>query len=645
MPGRFCVLAVALTWQVLIGQEQPAFRAGVELVQVDVSVTSKDGRPVTDMTAADFEVLENGKPQVIRVFTPVTIPFDRTELPPVGADRDVQTNTRAPGRVFVFILSDVPSDIALRARFLARQFIERYFAANDVGAVITGRSFPGDRQDFTSNRDLLLAAVDKFAGEGIDEFELADLMETTARIPGSRKVAICFGDLPKIDAYDFIDYHGGVLPSRDDEARHAALSAATRGNIRIYRIDPRGLTPEGGVVVRSGVGDVTGGFDFVNSNEFTSAFERIATETSTYYLLGFESTARRRQGEFIKFEVKAKRPGVTVRSRTGILESLKVNASRMTGEPIRTPVEAALANPIATSGVGMRVVATPYKGVGRNAAVTLTVDLDASQLVFISKDKQFSANLEIRHLATDVNHRIFPEYRHRTAVGLDERSYQRVLASGVHVVSQFELPKGRYQVRVGSASGSANGGVVYDLEVPDFAAAPISLSGLTLTSLQPSSTVTLRPGAVRRSSSRKVEQCRASVCEAAERLESTLVPWKAGGSSSSLLDDVLPAPPTTRREFSSDELVAIYGEIYTPKVTRLATATALLRDKDGATVRELVVNPTIKRASGGVGMLVRMPLDNLPPGEYAIGLRAQSAGEPALSAERLVAIRITEASR
>jgi hypothetical protein len=95
-----------------------------------------------------------------------------------------------------------------------------------------------------------------------------------------------------------------------------------------------------------------------------------------------------------------------VRSRTGYIEEFRYKSRPTFVEPRRTPVEAALANPMATSGLGMRVVATPFKSSGREATVTLAVDLDASQLPFTEKNGSFAGALELRHLATDVDHKI-----------------------------------------------------------------------------------------------------------------------------------------------------------------------------------------------------------------------------------------------
>jgi VWFA-related protein len=48
----------------------PVFRTTTRLVQVDVVVTDKQGKPVSGLTQGDFAVLQDGKPQQIRVFDP-----------------------------------------------------------------------------------------------------------------------------------------------------------------------------------------------------------------------------------------------------------------------------------------------------------------------------------------------------------------------------------------------------------------------------------------------------------------------------------------------------------------------------------------------------------------------------------------------
>src|SRR6187397_189564 len=50
------------------GQQTPAFRSSVNLILVDVTVRDGKGQPVRNLTANDFEILENGKAQTIVTF-------------------------------------------------------------------------------------------------------------------------------------------------------------------------------------------------------------------------------------------------------------------------------------------------------------------------------------------------------------------------------------------------------------------------------------------------------------------------------------------------------------------------------------------------------------------------------------------------
>jgi hypothetical protein len=505
-----------------------------------------------------------------------------------------------------------------------------------------------DNQDFTSNRRLLLEAVDKY-GAGIEPSRPQDLgnhMELMARILGGRKSVIFF-EGPSGDPYRIIDYRGGVR-SEGEEYGHAAVAAASRANVSWFKIDVTGEVRFGSDAdVFAGL---MGGFAHSSGNDYQRTFERLVLETSTYYVLAFESTTQRKEGRTIPLEVRVKRPGLTVRSRTGFVEQLEYVRARMWPDPKRTPVEAALANPLATPGVLMRVSAAPFRQSARTSTVVLATEVDPETLRFTEKNGRFLATLELRHVVTDSRAKIYPEYRHRGTLDLDARSYQRLAQTGIRVVSQFDLPDGRYQVRVASARGSRNGGVIYDLVVPDFTDGPMAMSGVALTTLAAAEAATYRPDRNQREKP-TARNCRERECGAGEAFGSLLVPYTArvAPSERPLLNDVLPAPPVTTRDFTPSDTLALFTEVYDNEKPgrndppHAIALTATLHDTESILVRQASEERDAKatrRKSGGHGFTLRLPLEGIQPGSYVLRVEASSSRREEHRASRSIPIRV-----
>jgi VWFA-related protein len=672
------LLAVCAT--TLLGQQPPSpqprtaqpplvFRAGVEAVQIDVFVTDEHDRPVTDLTVNDFEVFENDRSQVITTFAPVNIPLERRESLPLAAESDVQSNDREHRHVYLILLSVDDANAALRSRYVVRRFLTEYFGDNDVAAVVAaGALRTQDGQDFTSNKSLLLAALDKYSGGDRivstprnQTKDFWDLMEVMARIPGGRKSVLLFGNIQSLDAYRIMDYRGGVM-NLDGEYAHAGVAAATQANIRIYPIDPSGVVAGGtgspGFPGNAGLpgpdaralAALTGGVAHTSGNDYPAFFERLVRETSTFYVLGFDSTIRRKEGRHISLEVKVKRPGLNVRARTGYVEQLEYIRANMPPESKRTPVETALANPLSTTGVTMRVTAASFRQSGRTSTVALAVEVDPETLQFTQRNGRFLATLEIRHVVTDSRAKIYPEYRHRGSLDLDALSYRRLTQSGIRVVSQLDLPEGRYQVRVASARGTRNGSVVYDLIVPDFTDDPFAMSGVAITTLAAANAVTFRPDRYQREKQTGTE-CRERVCESGAAFGSVLVPYAArvAPSEKPLLSDVLPAPPDTTRAFTPSDTLALFTEVYdNAKSDRkdppyAITLTASLHDTESIVVRQVSEDRDSKatrRKSGGHGFTLKLPLEGIAPGSYVLRVEASSSRSEQHRVSRSIPIRV-----
>ncbi len=159
---------------VVAAQQQPTFRAGVDLTPVDVSVlNAKDRSPVRGLKAEDFTVLEDGRPQPIVVFTPVEVappaPLPAADDPGAWTrtvPKDVTSNDyeeKPENRLFVLYVDDAmlpPDPAALKSvKDVGRKVIDR-LGPNDRMAVVYAIG-SGQAADFTGDRGKLLKAVDQ----------------------------------------------------------------------------------------------------------------------------------------------------------------------------------------------------------------------------------------------------------------------------------------------------------------------------------------------------------------------------------------------------------------------------------------------------------------------------------------------------
>lgn len=90
-------------------QPPPVFRAGTNLVQVDAIVTDPEGRPLSEFTAADFELQDDGKPMAIdrvRFLGAEDYSGDKT-LAPIRTHEDEEREaSRDDVRVYAIMLDD-----------------------------------------------------------------------------------------------------------------------------------------------------------------------------------------------------------------------------------------------------------------------------------------------------------------------------------------------------------------------------------------------------------------------------------------------------------------------------------------------------------------------------------------------------------
>src|SRR5262245_58249742 len=151
--------------------QEPTFRSGVDLVEVDVIVTDTKGNPVRDLMKEDFEIIEEGRPQSVRTFSLVDVPVPAiVPNAPAGKlelEPDTTTNASPEGRTYVLLLDSestlkppMGTEILLRTKLVARQFLSEAVRPGDQVAVVHVEGTTTDGQGFTTNRALIDRSID-----------------------------------------------------------------------------------------------------------------------------------------------------------------------------------------------------------------------------------------------------------------------------------------------------------------------------------------------------------------------------------------------------------------------------------------------------------------------------------------------------
>ena len=647
-------------------QPPVTFKVEVNYVEIDANVTDAQGAFVRTLTRDDFQVLEDGKPQTLSAFSVVEIPIERPD-PPLFARAPIAPDTasnRTPfnGRVFVLVIDDLHTRASrtARTRAGARQFIERYVGTNDIVAVVNTSGFGKGIQDFTANRALALRAIDAALGikvESATQAAIADYQMNQGMPGAGTNMNAAFNEMQRYNnarntlrtLRNIADYMAGMRGRRKAVVyfseginydvgnqvanRYASdvqreiqdlIAAATRANVNVYSVDPRGVTSGMEDAIELGgfpsdssikpsdlmnemrlehdslrvVAEQTGGFAVLNQNDFRSGFGRILEDNSSYYVLGYYPTNDKRDGRFRNVEVKVLKPGLRVRARRGYTAPTAGKKVEAKETPARTSPELrdALDSPVAISGLPITAYAAPFKGAAGKNAVALSIEIDGSAIQFTKTPAGTFANkLEVTMFAADSEGKVRDGSRDEFDLGLRPQTYEIVRQNGFRIIRRLQVPPGRYQVRIGAReAGGRVGTVMLDVDAPDFGKPPLAMSGIAIAS------------------------------SFANRLPTT-----SPDPSVNEFKDVLPSAPTALREFPRGDQLSIFAEVYdngarTPH--RVEIKTEILAD-DGKVVltkSDERKSEELQGASGGYGHTTQVPLTDMAPGRYVLRITARS---------------------
>jgi hypothetical protein len=194
-------------------------------------------------------------------------------------------------------------------------------------------------------------------------------------------------------------------------------------------------------------------------------------------------------------------------------------------------------------------------------------------------------------LAVDKDAKIKGGGRDVLQLKIKPQTHDVLTRTGVRFSRRIELAPGNYQLRVGVRDGGsgATGSVLYDLAVPDFPKEALSMSGILIASAFANQTPTAQ--------------------------------------ADPELKGVLPAPPTTLRDFPRGDTLALFAEVYDNQIKvahRVAIKTSVIAD-DGKvvhTAEDERKSQELQGGKGGYGYSTTIDTKNLAPGRYVLRVEA-----------------------
>lgn len=490
-------------------------RTNTRLVVVDVVATDSKGQPVPDLKAADFTLLEDGKPQKISSFN-----FEHSggtsgqtaqiQLPP-------SVITNAPkfqsNSLNVILFDAANGDFSEQAyardqllKFLNGAALERPVA---IFAMQTQLKL---LHDFSTDNKSLSAAVAKYRppaklnnSESMESRasafstrgdyhtserdientlnQLNVLSKVLAGYPGRKNLIWLSESFPLVlfpESTTNLSMDGQSLRSAEASGGESAMErlqssspfktyaalikkvsdALMAAQVAVYPVDAGAVSKDDHLASQhtmDNMAESTGGKSFKNSNDLVLGLRTGIEDGSTYYTLTYYPENKTWDGQFRRIQVKSDRSNVSLRYREGYYavdpEKLNKQDSEAVAENFSRLLE--LDAPAATQIVFQAQVQPPSE---KNKKVVVTFHIDPRTLAFEKKD----GGMEFAKLSCTVwaygKDKDKPAMSSGTVnANLNAKEYQQMMQQRfLPCDRQLDLKPGTYALRMGVLDRASN---------------------------------------------------------------------------------------------------------------------------------------------------------------------------------------------
>jgi VWFA-related protein len=514
------LLTSLLAAQLALPQQRATFSTTTNVVIVNVTVLDRNGKPIDNLTKDDFEVYEDGKLQKLQA-----VDFQRlnsTTLPPPSqasaqpaapkgynpeAEKAVLKSSMLSKYqdrrliVMLFDFSSMQPAEQTRAKEAAIHFLSTQMTSSDTVSIMIFGTTLQTVQDFTSDRDLLIATVNKFrigeasenatfADEGTDSQDVSgqfvadetefNIFNADLKLAALEDAARTLGQYPEKKALIYIS--SGIQKNGVDNQSQlrATVNTAIRSNVAFYPIDARGLSalvPGGDATTTgSGFGSElysgsaqrtlkenfnnqqetlatlaldTGGKALLDSNDLTDGMRQVQKDFSSYYVLSYVSSNTALDGRYRRIQVKLAPRLATLRAKLDYRQGYygPTTFAHMRDADKEAQLSQALLSDNPVTDLPIAVEVDYFRLAKDKYFAPISVKIPGSALAFHSKGAKQATELDFIAEVFDVRGRSAATVRDTIPLKVDVGTAGQVVRKSIQYDTGVTLTPGNYKLR------------------------------------------------------------------------------------------------------------------------------------------------------------------------------------------------------
>ena len=456
-------------------ESSPSFTLTVPVntVLVHVTVTDKEGKPVTDLTVDDFKLYEDGKRQEIQSFEmesgrlivglePEQPVSDQAggQTPRVRSPEDTQDErTRLISCFIDDLTAHTPRYYAWTISALKKFVAEEMGPQDRVGIFSASGNV---RIPFTSDRKRLQDQIDDLAP---GKLELSrPLLHREWGYSVMRRIRAAIRRLlASLDQHLLFLQHvraskslvllsEGFVPGPAMRWRlDRLIDQALRSRVTLNTVDMKGLHTANLGRYRAlleryleKLAVDTGGIYFRDSNDLYEGLRQIHDARSLYYVLSYTAPGQEASGKYHRIKVEVARPGLTLRHRKGYFAPReKLSLENRKNKDLQLALEA----PVDFNEIPMQLGYESSRLDEDRYRLSVMTRVKMKGVQFLSQEGRHRNLLHLVVMVYDENDEHVKGSEQKVELNLSESSYLKMLRDGFTSKTDVELAAGQYRIK------------------------------------------------------------------------------------------------------------------------------------------------------------------------------------------------------